>query len=297
MDDNDNLPVGTSFIEANNAGVSRFDDSQFANAKLHTYRQEQGYAQQREWAAEAALKATSDARGQNTPSGGTWFPGGGSLDDAVRVRGYGCSTASHLASVIESERRNLVYQRKKSTITAEKMRKVAIFVVAITAVIVFLGIKMPFISYRHVMAEYLTGRLLLVAAIFVIFKTSSVMAKSVTAQEKRLVVLGQCLVDAFRKSYVEKVKKNKGTGGFQTLLGEYDVPNTALTAGFLFAFNQRMMQKTGAAMPYGVFRLRARQPGENGLYVSFTGALTELEARVADLVSLEDLRRLSAEPV
>lgn len=290
MDDFDNLPFSATPMNAFNAGVNSYDHPSIASAKLMTQQLQQQNAQ---W------QSYSDAQGTSTLAGGTYAaggaPGGRSgpprssiAQTLTSIRQFNITSAYSLAGRIHYERTRLAYKRQMATESMRKVCRVSAIVFAIMLVLVVFGIKMPFVSYRYAVAEYWTSRLLLIAALIVLVKTASAIGKAVTAEERRLRVLAQCVVDAFKKSYKDRVKGGSNNG---------DIPRKALTAKFLYHLNQRIVRKTGAAMEYTVCRFRLAETGDETFFISLPGQVSERDAALVESVSLEDLERLAKQGV
>lgn len=294
MEDNNNLPFGTSPFDAQQAGVNSWDDSHTAWAKVQTFEMGKRFEAERAWRdAEDASQATS---GSYKPA---YSNGVGNVHAAPRgsnlpgIRRSNIMTVSHLVQTVESPRREHEIRRAKSTQMARKLRSLALVLAAVLLAIVVLGIKLPFVPYRYGLAEYLAERLMLVACIFAIFKTSSFIRKAYSPDEKRLDDLARCLFDAVKSSYDVKTRTSNNDISRNSLWGRNEVPQKDLTARFLHEFNQRVLRATGAPMQYEVYRFK--EFWERAFFIPPGNVLASDIVTHCDRVSLKDLEQLAAQ--
>jgi len=141
----------------------------------------------------------------------------------------------------------------------------------------------------------LAVRLLLVACVFAIFKTSSFSKKADSSEEKRLDELARCMLEAVKSSYNVKVKKSKNDIFGNHLFGRYEVPQMNLTAKFLHEFNQAVLRTTGAAMPYEVYRFK--EFWDRAFFIPPKKVPSDNTLEHCDRVPLEELERLASQGI
>jgi len=293
MKDFDNLPTGVAPIDGVNANVNKYDDPHIALAKLMTHDLEKANARQREAnEAQRASQFTKTSFSPDNRGGGIAEAGSVSPADMQSIRLANIMTTTHLANILEPRRRALIAERMKMTQSAKRFRQIAVGVLVIAAWIVASGMKMPFIPYEYVMGEYLVVRALLIGAIVVIVKTSIAIPKAVTEEEKRLTTLAECMIGAIKSSYGGKFKTARNHFSYDYLLGQFEVPKKALSAKFLHELNVRILQKTGAPMPYSVYRFKSEKFWDRAFFIP-AGDIFAKTAALADSVPLEDLQGLA----
>lgn len=294
MDEYNNLPFGASPFDAYNAGVNSSDDPHIAASKLVLHDIERANAAAREQSYAGQFMPTSDASPEYLATGGVWSSAARDpqFDQELTTHHASMMGSHNLVKSVEEKRQMLERQRESETRIARNVRRAAIAVAVVTAWIAWFGINLPFVSYKHIFAEYIGVRIMLIASIVCIFKASSRIKKAFSDEEKRLTTTGECIIQALKKS--GGLKKKGDTFPSTRLLGRVDVPTRDLTPKFLVALNESMLQATGKPMPYSVYRFREEKQFKRAFFISYDNVLRDITKQISDPVSMEELKQLAA---
>jgi len=180
MDDFDNLPFATPRFDGYMAGVTPDDDPHIASAKVMSYELDKHNARMQE--LDEAARTTRHAYepgAQYVPVSSTPVPRNVPfVDEPVLIKSSNTGKVDHYARMIEGRPYRLVRERNRNTALAIRLRQAGWIVLAVTAVLVITGMKLPFIPYKYETIEYLTSRILFVASILLIVKATSVINKA-----------------------------------------------------------------------------------------------------------------------
>lgn len=290
MDDFDNLPFGTTHIDGLNAGVSKWDDRHTAFAKVMTADLAKQHAQWGEhFQSGQDLHAENRSAGINHVAAGGQSIGGLSENQKISLYANSIRTIDHLVNIVESERLTLLYKRYKETKVVRTCRKVA-----------WLALAVSIVFYREI-GLFPFNALILMGLIFLIFKTSSYISKSISPRESQLNVIASCMIKACKSSYdVRKFGKAKCHGGnrYSFLLGKFYVPKggKGMSAKFLFNLNKNIYTKSGQVMPYFVYRFLPVISPNGSIFIRLDQSLIQAAVPYAEPVSLEELEYLANQP-
>lgn len=293
MDDFDNLPFGTTHIDGFNAGVSKWDDQQTAFAKVMTADLAKQHAQWGEhFQSGQDLHADNRSAGINHVAAGGQSIGGLSDYEKSRMHVNAITTISHLVTIVEAERLTLLYKREKEIKAVRTWRKVAWLALPAS---IFLYGRLGFFPFNVLI---LSGLIFLV---FLIFKTSSYISKSISPREKQLNVIAGCMIKAFKSSYdVRKFGKEKCHAGnrYRFLLGKFYVPQgvKGISTNFLFNLNKNIKIKSGQVMPYFVYRFLPVASPNGAIFIQLDQSLIQTAVPYAEPVSLDELEYLANQP-
>lgn len=259
MYDDDNLPSGVAPWQASDMGILPTDDRHIAIGKAQLYEGEQQLqAMRRQREADDAARSGTTQTWQ-PPLHGNWQGTGASAPRVAVARPVlsfdQLHDTRHLAQFIETRRHNAQFLGMSSTPNLALRTKISWAVFAVCLLIVVLGIKLPFISYRFAMVEYLLVRIPMALSFLYGCKLiADSRKKPVNQQESLFALEGRAMLDALEKNYDFKKERQAQSN----LLGGYEVPALAMTPQFIQDFSHNYQARTGKSIAYHLYRFNAQ---------------------------------------
>ena len=280
--DPDQLPFGTSPLDAPGMGISPFDSQFTSGQKYNTELVRQGVESHANFMREmdAALQTGASAGGAaGIPGAGNHVPG--QLTRLLRQLGTGKITdTKSLASLIEEKRSKLERTRLQETRGLKRGAALAWIIAAVLLCIVLFHVQFFNATYRQVSYEYFTVRIALLVALFCGWKCTSKVRRAFTQAEKESPLQLQALREALYQANAKEWKPA--------------LNRDPLTPRLISNFNAHFKKKTGKDMPYLVYRYNEIFDRRLCL-VSDASNLNEADLQHGKIIGLDDVRAMKTE--